>query len=292
MNAKNLVLVTGATGHQGGAVAHELLAAGWPVRAMTRHPESSAAQELQKLGAQVVSGDLDDAASLERSLAGAWGLFSVQNTWEAGVVKEEEQGIRLTELAHKAGIQHLVYTSVASAHRQTGVPHFENKHRIENRIRSIGFPSHVILRPVFFMENFLSPFTLPALQQGRLEQGIAPTTPLQMIAVRDIGQYGRWAFTNHAQLNRREIDMAGDSLTMPQIAAILGLAMGQRIEFARTPIEQVRAFSEDVALMLEWFDRVGYNADIERTAKESGVRPTLLAEWVSTVEWPSASAAA
>ena len=103
-----------------------------------------------------------------------------------------------------------------------------------------------------------------------------------MIAVRDIGQYGRWAFTNHAQLNRREIDLAGDSLTMPQTAAILGLAMGHRIEFVRTPIEQVRAFSEDWALMLEWFDEVGYNADIERTAKESGIRPTLFAEWVST----------
>ena len=292
MNAKNLVLVTGATGRQGGATARELIAAGFPVRAMTRHPESQAARDLAKAGAEVVAGDLDDAASTERALKGAWGLFSVQNTWEAGVAKEEAQGLRLTELAHKAGVQHLVYASVASAHRLTEIPHFENKRRIENRIRTIGFPSHVILRPVFFMENFLSPFFLPALQQGRLEQGIAPTTPLQMIAVQDIGQYGRWAFTNHAELNRREIDLAGDSLTMPQTAAILGLAMKQRIEFARTPIEQVRAFSEDWALMLEWFDRVGYNADIERTAKESGIRPTLLAEWVTTVEWPAASAAA
>lgn len=290
MNTEKLVLVTGATGRQGGAVARELLAAGWPVRAMTRHPESGAAAELRKLGATVVAGDLDDAVSVENALKGAWGLFSVQNTWEAGVVKEEEQGIRLTELAHKAGVQHLVYTSVASAYRQTGIPHFENKWRIEERIRSIGFPSHVILRPVFFMENFLSPSLLPLLEKGRLELGISPTTPLQMIAVNDIGQYGRWAFTNHAQLNRREIDLAGDSLTMPQSAAILGLAMGHKIEFVRTPIEQVRAFSEDWALMLEWFDGVGYNADIQRTAKESGIRPTLLAEWVSTVEWPVAAA--
>lgn len=291
MNTDKLVLITGATGRQGGAVARELLAAGWPVRAMTRHPESDAARDLAKQGAEVVPGDLDDAASLERALNGAWGLFSVQNTWEAGVVKEEEQGIRLTDLAHKAGIQHLVYTSVASAHRQTGIPHFENKHRIENRIRSLGFPSHVILRPVFFMENFLSPFFLPSLEKGRLEQGIAPGTSLQMIAVRDIGQYGRWAFTNHAQLNRREIDLAGDSLTMPQTAAILARAMGHPIEFVRTPIEQVRAFSEDWATMLEWFDRVGYNADIEKTAQESGIRPTRFADWVTTVKWPAASTA-
>src|SRR5437868_15434753 len=149
---RKLVVVTGATGKQGGATARELLAKVHKVRAMTRKPDSPAAREIAKLGAEVVAGDLNDAASLERSLVGAWGVFAVQNTWEAGVEGEEEQGVRLAEVARRAGVQHYVYSSVASAHRRTGIPHFENKWRIEQAVRKLGFPSYAILRPVFFME--------------------------------------------------------------------------------------------------------------------------------------------
>src|SRR4249920_287347 len=185
---KDLIVVTGATGHQGGATARELLAKGHKVRAMTRKPESPAAKELAKLGAEVVKGDLDDSASLERALAGAWGTYAVQNTWEAGVEREEQQGLRFADVARKAGIKHYVYASVASAHRHTGIPHFENKWRVEERVRSLGFPSYTIIRPVFFMENFFLPSLLPAIQQGQLAVALDPKTMLQMIAVSDIGK--------------------------------------------------------------------------------------------------------
>src|SRR5437867_371354 len=78
---RDRILVTGATGKQGGAVAHELLAKGHKVRAMTRHPESPAAKALAAAGAEVVAGNLDDESSLERPVAGAWGAFAIQNTW-------------------------------------------------------------------------------------------------------------------------------------------------------------------------------------------------------------------
>jgi uncharacterized protein YbjT (DUF2867 family) len=281
------ILVMGATGRQGGATARELLAAGHAVRVMTRKPEGPEARALAALGAEVVAGDLDDAASLERSLAGMWGAFAVQNTWEAGVEREEQQGLRVAEVARRQGVQHLVYASVGSAHRRTGIPHFENKARIEARIRSLGFPSHTILRPVFFMENWAGPWFLPALEQGQLAIGLDPATRLQMIAGRDIGKYGRWAFENHAGLNGRGIELAGDEMTMSEVAAVLGRAMGRPVSFVRVPIEQVRSFSADFATMLEWFDRVGYDADIDANARESGIRPTRLAEWAATVSWPA-----
>src|SRR5438309_11846559 len=94
---KGPILVTGATGHQGGAVARELLARQHTVRAMTRKPDSDAAQALARQGAEVVKGDLNDAESLRRALQGAWGAFAVQNTWEAGVEGEEAQGKRSEE---------------------------------------------------------------------------------------------------------------------------------------------------------------------------------------------------
>src|SRR6267142_6760974 len=174
VQGKGAILVTGATGQQGGAVARELLARKHTVRAMTRNPESDAAQALARQGAEVVKGDLNDAASLRRALQGAWGVFAVQNTWEAGVEGEEVQGKRIAELARKAGVQHYVYTSVGSAHRRTGIPHFENKARIEETVRGLGFPSYTILRPVFFMENWTSPSFNPSLQEGKLAIAIRP----------------------------------------------------------------------------------------------------------------------
>ena len=279
------ILVTGATGKQGGAVAQELLARGYRVRALTRHPEGEAAQALAELGTQVVRGDLDDPASLTEAVKGMWGVFSVQNTWEAGVEKEEEQGKRFARISREGGVQHFVYSSVGSAHRNTGIPHFENKWRVEETVRSLAFPSYTILRPVFFMENFLTPWFKPGLDEGKLTVGIKPTTVLQMIAVRDIGKYGAWAFENHQALNGRAIDIAGDTQTMPETARIIGAAAGRKIEFVPAPIEEVRKFSEDYASMLEWFDAEGYDINIKRLSQWSGIQPTTLADWAAMVDW-------
>ena len=285
MTENRNILVTGATGKQGGAVARELLARGYSIRAMTRKPEGEAAQVLAGLGAEIVPGDLDDATSLARAVEGVWGVYAVQNTWEAGVEREEEQGKRLARIAKDAGVEHYVYSSVASAHRHTGIPHFDNKWRIEETVRQLKFPSYTIIRPVFFMENFLSPMMKPSLAEGKLLMALEPTTALQMIAVEDIGKYDAWAFDDHEALNGRAVDIAGDARTMPETAEILSSAIGRKIEFVRTPIEQVRQWSEDYAIMLEWFDAVGYDVDIPSLARESGVRPLTLPEWAAKVDW-------
>jgi uncharacterized protein YbjT (DUF2867 family) len=291
METDRSILVTGATGKQGGAVARELLARGYPVRAMTRHPGGRAAQALAELGAQIVRGDLDEPPSLAEAVQGMWGVFSVQNTWEAGVEREEEQGKQFAQISKDGGVQHFVYSSVGSAHRRTGIPHFENKWRVEETVRSLDFPSYTILRPVFFMENFLSPWFKPGLDEGKLMVGLQPTTGLQMIAVRDIGKYGAWAFENYETLNERALDIAGDARTMPDTARTIGEAAGRKIEFVPTPIEEVRKFSEDFALMLEWFDAVGYEAEIKKLSLESGIRPTTLDEWAAMVDWSLTPAA-
>ena len=172
-----------------------------------------------------------------------------------------------------------MYSSVGSAHRRTGIPHFDNKARVEERVRELGFPSYVILRPVFFMENWISPWFKPGLDEGRLAIALKPETRLQMVAVEDIGRYGRIAFEKDKTLNGRAIDIAGDERTMPETAEVLGRALGRKIEFVPVPIADVRRQSEDYALMLEWFDRVGYNADIHGLFHEFGVRALTLGDW-------------
>ena len=283
MTKDRTILITGVTGHQGGAVAQALHGAGFRLRGLTRKPDGERAAALKRQGVDVVQGDLDDEGTLRRALSGTWGVFSVQNTWEAGVEREEEQGKRLATLARDAGVEHFVYSSVGSAHKKTGVPHFDNKWRIEEAVRGLRFPTHVILRPVFFMENLVAPFSL---QGSTLAVALGSGTKVQMIAVDDIGWFGARAFTDAAALNRREIDLAGDVRTMPEAAEILTESLGRPITFAQTPIEQVRQYSEDTALMLEWFERVGYSADIAGLEREFGRTLTKLPEWTAKMEVP------
>jgi uncharacterized protein YbjT (DUF2867 family) len=274
--ATRTILVTGATGKQGGSVIKELAGKEFTLRAMTRKPESDAARQLAAAGVELVSGDLDDESSLGRALEGAWGVFAVQNTWEAGVEREEEQGKRLATVARRAGVQHYVYASVGSAHRKTGIPHFDNKARVEETVRSLGFPSYFISRPVFFMENLTSPWFLNG---DAIYSALNGSTQLQMIAVADIGKYVARAFTEADALRNREVDIAGDSKSMLETAEILSRALGRQISYVQIPLAEVRKNSEDFALMLEWFERVGYNADIDATAREFGVTPTRLEDW-------------
>jgi uncharacterized protein YbjT (DUF2867 family) len=126
------------------------------------------------------------------------------------------------------------------------------------------------------MENLLAPFSL---QGSTLAWALGPDTKLQMIAVDDIGWFGARAFTDAAALNGREIDLAGDLRTMSEAAETLTKALGRRISFAQTPIEQVRQYSKEMALMLEWFENVGYSADIAGLEREFGRPLTKLGDW-------------
>lgn len=275
-----VVVISGATGQQGGATLRALAGKGFTIRALTRTPDSDKAQALKALGAELVKAELDDEASVRAALTGAWGAFAVQNTWTAGVEGEEAQGHRFAKIAREVGVQHYVYTSVASADRQTGIPHFENKFRVENTVRGLGFPSYTIIRPVFFMENLVSPWFLNG---DKLVSALQPGTVLQMITVPDIGQYGALAFTD-PRFKNLELDIAGDAVTLPQAAATIGQALGRPLEYLQIPMSEVRKNSEDFALMLEWFEKVGYDADIAGNAKTYGVKPTSLKEWAATLK--------
>lgn len=279
MASERTVLITGATGKQGGATARALAGKGFKLLAMTRNPGGDAAKAVaSEASAEIVEGDLNDAASIRNVLKGVWGVFAVQNTWEAGVLGEEEQGKRLASLAREAGVQHFVYSSVGSAHRKTGIPHFDNKYRVEEAIRAAGFPSYVIFRPVFFMENLLSPWFLNG---DTLYAAMRPNLTLQMISVPDIGTYVARGFTNADEFNRREIDLAADELTIPDAVMHLSRGLGREISFVQIPISEVRKNSEDFATMLEWFDRVGYDVDIPSLEREFGIEGTRFVEWAA-----------
>ncbi|MBU6483107.1 MAG: NmrA/HSCARG family protein [Nitrospirae bacterium] len=221
-----LILVTGATGQQGGAVATALLAKGQKVRVMSRTPEKASA--LAKAGAEVVKGNLTNPSDLQAALRGVQGVFAMSTPFEAGMEAEVRQGIMLADAAKQAGITHYVYTSVGSAHRNTGIPHFESKWKVEQHIRQIGLPA-TILRPVWFMENFTT-FAKPSAQ-GVLMLPMKPARKLAMVALKDIGAFGAAAFLRPNDFLGQAIDLAGDDLTMSEAAALLTKAMADRSAF-------------------------------------------------------------
>jgi uncharacterized protein YbjT (DUF2867 family) len=273
-----IILITGATGKQGGATLRHLAKhGGFKLRAMTRKPDDKSAAALAALGAQVVGGDLDDAASLTRALEGVWGVYAVQNTWEAGVEKEEVQGKRMATLARQAGVQRYVYASVASADKKTGIPHFDNKFRIEETVRGLGFPSYAIVRPVFFMENLVTPWSL---QGDKLVSALGADTPLQMVAVDDIGKFGAKMFVDADSQRNVAFDIAGDSITMKTAAGGVSEIVGSSVQYQQIPMEVLRKNSEDQFKMIEWFESTGYSVDIPSLEPRFGIRPLNFAEWV------------
>lgn len=275
------ILVTGATGQQGGAVARALLAKGQKVRVMTRHPEKAA--PLAKAGAEVVQGDVTNQANLQMALRGVHGVFAMSTPFEAGMEAEVRQGIMLADAAKQAGITHYVYTSVGSAHRNTGIPHFDSKWKVEQHIQKIALPA-TILRPVWFMENFTT-FAKPSAE-GALRLPMKPTRKLAMVALKDIGEFGAAAFLRPEDFVGQAIDLAGDNLTMPETAVLLTKAMGRSIHFQEFPMEQYEAaMGDDFAIMFRWFNEVGYAIDIPGLKQKFRIPLTTFAEWIKTVDW-------
>ncbi|CAA9445344.1 MAG: hypothetical protein AVDCRST_MAG58-347 [uncultured Rubrobacteraceae bacterium] len=265
-NEGRLILVSGATGQQGGGVARNLLERGFGVRALTRDPEKSEARVVADLGAEVVSGDLEDRSSIERVLEGVHGVFSVQQFWESGVEGEVKQGVLLADAAKAAGVDHYVYSSVGSAHTETGIPHFESKWEVEEHVRASGVP-YTVLRPVFFMQNW--EMMREPILGGTLPQPLDPEKPFQMVDVEDIGVFAAMAFENPETWIGREVDLAGDELTMPEIAGTFSRVIGRDVDYFQVPWEGFEEqMGEEYAVMYRWFNEYGYEADIPALREE------------------------
>jgi uncharacterized protein YbjT (DUF2867 family) len=265
-NIERLILVCGATGSQGGAVARRLLDRGFRVRALTRDPQKPEAQALADGGAEVVQGDMDDRSSVEEVLEGTYGVLSVQNFWETGYDREVQQGETVADAANAAGVEHFVYSSVGSAHRRTGIPHFESKREVEEHVRELGLP-YTILRPVFFMQNW--EWMRETILGGTLAQPLDPDRPFQHVAVEDVGAFAAIAFENPERWIGREVDLAGDEQTMPEIAETFGRVIGREVDYYQVPWDQFEEqMGEEFAVMYRWFNDVGYEADIDALRRE------------------------
>lgn len=256
------IAVVGATGKQGGAVAKHLLQEGWAVRALSRHPNGEAQRRLLALGASITVADMDDPSSLDRALQGAYGVFSVQNFYEPGVGKlgEIAQGCRVADAAMRAGVQHLVQSTMARARDADEVEHFASKRAVEQHLATLPM-AVTTLGTVWFMDNLLVPALGGLRSMDALQGTLGNDRPMEMLAVDDIGALAAAMFAAPQRWRGRHVNAAGDRLTVGAMRATYRRVIGQPPTRWAWPMPNtmLKWFNPDFAAQLRWQARVGWD---------------------------------
>lgn len=283
--SSKIIAVTGATGQQGGSVAHELIKRGHKVRALTRNPDSPAAIDLKKAGAEVARAEFTDPSTLVSALSGVDAFFLMTTPFEAGTDAEIAQGVVAVESALTAGVPYIVFSSVGDADKATGIPHFDSKYEVEKVLKSSGIPS-AIIAPAFFYENMLAPFVIPGLKDGTFAQALPSGRGLQMVSLRTIGSMAALALTDRAGFEGKRINLSGEEVNGAEVAEILGKAAGKEFTYTEVPLDAIMSQSKDMGLMYKWFNEVGYSADISRLkATYPEVAWVSFKDWAESVDW-------
>jgi uncharacterized protein YbjT (DUF2867 family) len=279
------VLVVGATGTQGGAVVDHLLASDeeFDVHGLTRHPESDVAEQLADRGVTVVEGNLEDKDTLRPLVENVDAVFGVTNFWEHGYDHEVQEGTNIAEVAADVGIEHFVFSSVGGAERETGISHFDSKYEIEEQIRKLNLPA-TIVRPVFFMQNFEE--MRESIKNGTLAMALDDGVSLQMIDAENIGAFVARAFERPDQYQGEAFELAGDEHTLEDATTVFSAVIGREVEAQHVPIDDLREqMGDEYAVMFEWFNEHGYEADIDELRANHDVEFTELEGYLREQGW-------
>jgi uncharacterized protein YbjT (DUF2867 family) len=269
------ILVLGATGGQGGAVADALLARGARVRAMVRRPAEPKARRLAERGIEVLAGSLGDRSALGAAMRGVLGVFALTTPFEAGVNAEVAQGRAIVAAAVDGQVPHLVFSSVAGANQHTGVPHFDSKAVIEAELASTAL-SYTITAPTYFFDNALG--GMDRIQAGILDLPLPPNRPLQQLARQDLGAFVAKVLRDPRPYVRQRIELASDAVTPAQMAEELSAAMGRPLHHEQTPLESIS--SPDMHAMWRFLNGPGYRVDIPAL---HSANPDVA--WTSFADW-------
>jgi uncharacterized protein YbjT (DUF2867 family) len=279
------VLVTGATGHQGGTVLRHLKARGHRLRALVRDRSKPAAKVLQSQGVEVFQGNFEDASSVEQAAHLVDAVF-LMSTPERGAEAEQKEGIAAVDALRGADVPYIVFSSVASAPQHTGIPHFDSKFGIEHHLRSSGTP-FAIIGPVAFMENAILPYSLPSLRQGQLGFGLPADKPVQTVALEDLGAFDTIVIENPTKFKGQRVEVASDELTGRKEAEILSKYARHPIQYREIPLDALRQRSPDLAKMSEWLAAHGYTVDIPRLHQDyPDVGWHTYDSWAAEQDWP------
>jgi uncharacterized protein YbjT (DUF2867 family) len=281
------VLVAGATGRQGGAIARGLLRDGHVVRALTRNPDSPAARALQGLGASVVAGDLNDPGSLAAAVAGVGTVVLVSTPYEEGAEAETRHGLALVDAAVSAGVEHLVFNSVAGADVETGVAHFDSKGIVERHLAATGMP-YTIVAPAAFVDDWLSdPDSLADLSSGYLSMPMSPARALQQVSIPEVAAVSVLVAEGREPFLGQRIEVASDSVSGAAMAEIISRAAKRSIEYRELSAAQAREMmGGELAAMFAWFEGTGFDVDTGALHRRfPTVAWTTFEQWALAQDW-------
>ena len=293
MTDRKIVLVAGATGAQGGAVINALAGGDFALRALVRDPSSPAATALAARGVELVQGDFDDGDSLIRAAAGAYGIFSVQ-TPPGRDDSEVRTARKLIEAALANKVEVFIHTSVARAGDQESFigwadgrwwkQYWISKDEVNKMVRSAGFPHWTILKPAYMMDNFVAPksaWMYPGLaRRGAIEHAMDPDTRLDLIAAADVGRFAAAAFADPPRFDKMEIDLAAESLTMGEVAAVLTAVTGKPVTARNISVKEAEDLGNTPGLAesQQWASLEGYKVDLG-AANGRGIALERFADW-------------
>lgn len=262
LNKDKIILVTGATGKQGGAVSRQLMQAGIKVRALTRKPKSESAKSLQALGAEVVTGNLNDVNSLDNAMSGVYGVFAMTNFWEPGTGKKEvQQNKNLVDMAKKHDVQHYVFASIARCDDNPNLAHFVTKYECEQYVQQQGL-TYTFLRAVYFMDNLKPKAPGANFHWAILPSILGEKTSLQMITSEDIGCFAAKSFLDPKQYLNKTIDVAGDEVTYPQLLAAYKKVFKAEPERSAILKFLLMNMMPEIRKMFNWYREPRFKADI------------------------------
>lgn len=276
MSTKKIITVFGATGAQGGSLAHAILNdpdSEFAVRAVTRDPQSDKARDLAARGAEVVAGDIDDPQSVVRAMQGAYGAFCVTFFWaHFSPEKELEEGRRYAEAAKETGLQHVIWSTLEDTRKwvplesdqlptlqgKYKVPHFDAKGEADHFFTDLGVPT-TFLRASFYWDNFIYFGSGP--KKGP-DGNYALTFPLDDkkmagIAAEDIGKCAYGIFKMGKEAIGQTIGIAGEHLTGEEMAQKMSRALGQEVIYNNVSPETYRGFgfpgADDLGNMFQFY---------------------------------------
>ncbi|KAL3848417.1 hypothetical protein ACJMK2_019275 [Sinanodonta woodiana] len=260
---KKIIVVFGATGTQGGSVARALLQNPiFAVRAVTRHPDGAAAQELKRLKAEVVCGDMDDEQCLRKILTGAYGCFLVTNYYEhMDMNRETRQGKNVIEACKTNGIKHIIYSGLERTEGSgvdAPVHTFDGKAAVEDYLETSGL-SWTSTRIAFYCENFFSYF-LPRKTAENKYTVTVPMgkKPIYLMAAYDIGHCVTEIFKDPIKYKGKKLNLAGDKLTIDQVCATFTKhLMPKQFQYSAISVEEYAKMSfpgaEEMSNMFHYF---------------------------------------
>ena len=238
-----IVFICGATGTQGGALAHHLLKKGVEIHAITRNLQSDAAQKLQSQGAFLAEGDFNNESILEKSMTNCNTLFLNLLPNPFSPTDEIEEAKQIISLAKRAGIKHLIYSAGLGTDQPERLRHWNPsspiaqvllaKQTVVNEVKKAGFEHWTILRPGNFMSNFLDPFVrmYPGLAEtGKFTTVFTPETILPMVDPNDIGQFAAAAVLDPVRFDQKEVVIASQTMGVDTIMQELSRATGKEIK--------------------------------------------------------------